>query len=126
MIFKIREDKTFKSLGIWGIIENSYIKLIGLGERAEEIKELKIKLHGHYCDYINGNLFSDNWIRITKNNIAAIEKSILDEVSMSNGRKLIILQRNTPYKIDKYNTTVLEFHEMEDDYIELSKEREAA
>lgn len=127
-----RKDQTLKSLEVWKGIQDSYIKLIGIGDQSEQLKQLKLSLHGHYCDFIGtiddngkevkGKQFSDNWIRITKNNIEALENEIENQTEVTTGKIVSLLQDWKGRDIDVYKVTVQRFFEDMEYYSEKAKQ----
>jgi len=116
-------DQTPKSLQIWEKIEDSYIQLIGLGDTMKDLIELKLKFHKACCDFIEGNQFADNWVRIYGNAIIAMETEIKNRKGLTNERKLAILRKGSSYRINRFKMTVREFHEDHDLLVEEAKER---
>lgn len=110
---KTRKDQTEKSLDIWEQIQDSYIQLIGIGDKLEELKYAKLKLHEHLCKRIN-NPFEENWIAIWRGKIKKLEKEIYTESEVNNEESIIILEENMRLHINTSKMTVKKYHDMLD------------
>jgi len=121
---------------IWKGIQDSYIKLIGIGEKSEQLKKLKLELHKHYCDFIGtiddkgneipGKQFSDNWIRKWRNNIEALENEINNQSDLNTGKIISVLEDWRGRDIDVYKITVQRFYENLEYYSNKAKEQARA
>lgn len=111
--FPVRKDQTEKSLDIWEQIQDSYIQLIGIGDKLEELKYAKLKLHEHLCKRID-NPFEENWIAIWRGKIKKLEKEIYTESEVNNEESIIILEENMRLYINTSKMTVKKYHDLLD------------
>lgn len=118
--FPVRKDQTEKSLDIWEQVQDSYIQLIGIGEKLEELKYAKLKLHEHLCKR-HGNPFEENWISIWRGKIKKLEKEIYTESGVNNEESIIILEENMGFRIDTFEMTVQKYHNLLDYWTERLK-----
>ena len=109
-----RKDQTFKSLDVWEQVQDSYIQLIGLGDKLEELKYAKLKLHESLCKRMD-NPFEENWIAIWSGKIRKLEKEIYSSSDgISNEESIIILEENMGSQIDTSKMTVEKYHNLLD------------
>ena len=118
--FPVRKDQTLKSLDIWEQVQDSYIQLIGIGDKLEELKYAKLKLHEHLCKRHN-NPFEENWIAIWRGKIKKLEKEIYTESEVSNEESIIVLEENMRLHIDTSKMTVEKYHNLLDYWIKRLK-----
>ncbi len=119
---KVRKDQSPKSALVWEEIQDSYIQLIGFGEMASELNDLKLKLHGHICDSVD-NPFSDNWVLITHRKIEELEKEIQDKSKTTNEEILNTLEDWKGRDVDVYKVSVKRFYDSMDYYCKKAKEQ---
>ena len=111
--FPVRKDKTEKSLQIWERIQDSYIQLIGIGEKLEELRDAKLKLHEHLCKRID-NPFEENWIAIWRGKVDRLNKELYSISGISNEESIIILEENMGLHINTFKMTVQKYHNLLD------------
>ncbi len=111
--FPIRKDQTEKSLRIWERIQDSYIQFIGIGEKLEELKNAKLKLHEHLCKRID-NPFEENWIAIWRGKVDKLNKELYSVSGISNEESIIVLEENMGLHINTSEMTVQKYHNLLD------------
>lgn len=119
---KVRKDQSYYSSLIWEMIQDSYIQLIGIGEKQEQLKDLKLKLYNHICDTVD-NPFSDNWVRITRRKIEELEEEISNVSKTTNVDVLHALEDWRGRDIDIYKISVKRFYDNIDYYHKKAKEQ---